>query len=185
MIKLTHCRKTRMTRLSHVIPMTILSGLLPVLPLHAFIPSVSFPAGSQSVAHPLSADGQRLTAFPIANDITRLSSRRDAIGRTRETFTHTFDGLPASRTDARGNVTTNIWDASTRACRQSGARTSPRCGQRDKQSNRYDLARDHLHQRRWSSDFRRLRRASGAFRLQCNLHSLSPQQSARRCGHGH
>ncbi|MGI6389873.1 MAG: hypothetical protein ACOX7Q_06700 [Kiritimatiellia bacterium] len=55
------------------------------------------------------------TAGPAANrtnGLTRLAARKDAIGRTRESFTHTFDGLPASRADACGNLATNVWDAS-------------------------------------------------------------------------
>ncbi|NLC79734.1 MAG: hypothetical protein GX748_00965, partial [Lentisphaerae bacterium] len=49
----------------------------------------------------------RTFAYAVTNGLTRLAARKDAIGRTRESFTHTFDGLPASRADACGNLATN------------------------------------------------------------------------------
>ncbi len=89
---------------------------------------------------PQSQFATRSFLHAVTNGITRLQSRRDAIGRTRESFTHTFDGLPASRTDAVGNLTTNIWDAShTRVVQRSTF--DVRRSAFSTTSNRHDLTR--------------------------------------------
>jgi len=86
----------------------------------------------------------RTFAYAVTNGLTRLASRRDAIGRTRESFTHTFDGLPASRADACGNLATNVWDAShTRisVTATTGSAGVPPAVCSAVTSNRHDLAR--------------------------------------------
>ncbi len=85
--------------------------------------------------------------YAVTNGITRLSSRKDAIGRTRETFAHTFDGLASSRVDGCGNRTTNVWDTShtriSATATTGSAGVSPALGNAVT-SNRYDYARDLL-----------------------------------------
>jgi RHS repeat-associated protein len=85
----------------------------------------------------------RTFAYAVTNGLTRLAARKDAIGRTRESFTHTFDGLPASRADACGNLATNVWDASHTRLLQRSTFDVQRSAF-SSTTNRHDLARDLL-----------------------------------------
>jgi RHS repeat-associated protein len=53
----------------------------------------------------------RTFGYAVTNGITRLASRTTPLGKTTDAWTRTFTGLPATHTDGRGVVTSNVWDA--------------------------------------------------------------------------
>ncbi len=53
----------------------------------------------------------RTFGFMVTNGASRLASRTTPRGKTTDAWTHTFTGLPATHTDGRGVLTTNVWDA--------------------------------------------------------------------------